>query len=270
MVTPEVSVILTYHNRPKMVQRAIKNIIHQSFQDFELILVDDFSSDPLPMDEIDFSELNVTFIRNSTNVGANQSRLNGLNISNGKYVCFHDDDDYWMNDKLEKQYEFLEKNPNFHIVTAFVQANNKIIKFPIRPSIFSLSIHNCVGSFSVPMIRKSQLLFDSLDNSLTNAQDWNVWRTIRKYHEVASLEDILVFFDDGTHERISSVKNVNQYYSSYLKVALVDSPNILVKSYHKSLASYHCSDKLINRLIWGFITLFLRRYVKFKIWVEDR
>ena len=270
MKLPKVSVILTFYNRSEMVRRAIKNIVNQSFQDFELILVDDFSYEPLTLDGTDFGGLSVKNIRNNANLGANQSRLNGLKISKGKYVCFHDDDDYWMLDKLEKQYNFLEQNTDYHIVTAYAQANKKVVKFPDNPSSFSLSIYNCVGSFSIPMIRNSDILYQSLDNDLTNAQDWNVWRNISKHHKIASLEHILVFFDDGIHDRISSVQNIKQYYSSYLKVALMDPPDFLIKYYHQSLANYHCSDIFIKTYVWGFLTMVLRGYINLRSWVEER
>jgi len=270
MNRPKVSVILTFHDRPDMVKRAIKHLILQSFQDFELILVDDCSEKPLALGDIEFGSLVVTHIRNETNLGANKSRLNGLKISKGDYICFHDDDDYWMVDKLKKQLDFLVKNPDYHLVTAYAQANKKVVKFPKRPSSFSLSIHNCVGSFSIPMIRNSDTLRHSLDNNLTNAQDWNVWRNISRHYKVGSLEEILVFFDDGAHDRISSVKNIEQYYSSYLKVALQDSPNALIKYYHQSLANYHCSDVLIKTYLWGFVTLFLRGYIKIALLVEEQ
>jgi glycosyltransferase involved in cell wall biosynthesis len=269
MGIPKVSVILTFYNRPDMVKRAINHIILQSFQDFELILVDDFSDKPLALDDIEFGDLVVTNIRNKANIGANQSRLNGLKIAKGEYVCFHDDDDYWMVDKLEKQFNFLEENSDYHLVTAYAKTNKKVVKFPKKPSSFSLSIHNCIGSFSIPMIRNSDVLYTSLDNNLSNAQDWNVWRGISKHHKVGSLEDILVFFDDGVHDRISSVKNIEQYYSSYLKVALRDSPNTLIKYYHQSLANYHCSDALIKTYMWGFSTMILRGYIKIRLWVEE-
>ena len=250
MKFPRVSVILTFHNRSKMVRRAINNIIGQSFQDFELILVDDFSYEPLILDDTDFGSLSVRNIRNKTNLGANQSRLNGLKISKGKYVCFHDDDDYWMVDKLEKQYNFLEQNPEYHVVTGYAEANRKIVKFPNRPSWFSLSIYN------------------SVDNNLTNAQDWNVWRNISRHYKIATVGQILVFFDDGIHDRISSVNNIEQYYSSYLKVALVDPPNVLIKYYHQSLASYHCREKGFRKILMGFIYFILHKYIKIRLKLE--
>lgn len=251
-----------------MVYRAISKILNQSIKDFELILVDDCSKKPVAIEEFDFGDIKHTYIRNDVNKGANQSRLKGLKMSKGEYVCFHDDDDYWMREKLEKQLKFLEENLDYFLVSCFAKTNNKVLEFPLRPTKTALSIHNCIGSFSIPMIRKNEILYKSLNNNLSNAQDWNVWRNIQRNYLVAALPETLVFFDDGMHERISSKKDNKEYYSAYLKVALADNPNILIRYYHKALSAYHCSEGNLKKYFYGFITLLLRCYVKTKLLFE--
>ncbi|MAS82684.1 MAG: hypothetical protein CMF45_08345 [Legionellales bacterium] len=265
---PEISVILTFHNRPDMVKRAIQHIINQSINCYELILVDDFSATAISLSDINFGDIALTHIRNEVNLGANQSRLIGLRLAKGKYICFHDDDDYWMEEKLEIQLNYLNKNPNVHVVSCYARTNSKILKFPSEPSSLALSIHNCVGSFSIPMIRNTNLLESFLNNDLTNAQDWHVWRSLKKHYLISTVPKVLVFFDDGQHDRISSAKNIDAYYSSYLRVALIDTVDILLRAYHYSLVKYHCSHTFFFRLCWGGSTFILRRYVKLRLWLE--
>jgi glycosyltransferase involved in cell wall biosynthesis len=265
---PKVSVILTFHNRPELVQRAIFHILCQTFQDFELILVDDCSDNVLDLECIDFKGILVKHLRNEKNLGANLSRLKGLGFASGDYICFHDDDDYWMEDKIEKQFNFLEKNQDFCLVTSYALTNHKTLKFPLKPSRISLSIYNCIGSFSIPMIRNSKELGKALDNQLSNAQDWHVWRCLEKCSPMATIPKVLVFFDDGPHDRISSVKNVDKYYSSYLCVALNDTPNDLIKYYHYILASYHCHKMGVVKILLGFVYFILRTYIKIKLRFE--
>jgi glycosyltransferase involved in cell wall biosynthesis len=260
-----VSVILTFHNRPELVKRAIRHILCQSFQGFELILVDDCSTDVLSLDDIDFKKIPVQHIRNGKNLGANQTRLRGLRCASGEYICFHDDDDYWMEDKLEKQFDFLEKNSDVCMVTSFALTNRKTLEFPLTPSRLSLSIYNCVGSFSIPMVRNSQMLENALNNNLSNAQDWHVWRCLEKGGAIATIPCVLVFFDDGLHDRISSAKNIDKYYSSYLRVALIDNPERLIKAYHQFLAWYHCSRTVLGKFLFGAVYGMLRGYIKVRL-----
>ena len=122
-----------------------------------------------------------------------------------------------MTDKLFKQVKFLDNNPEYYIVSAYAKTKAKVIKFPPNPSSFSLSIYNAVGSFSIPMIRTTNLLAKSLDNDLTNAQDWHVWRVFRRYYKIAVLNSFS-FLDDGTYDRISSAKmlsNIFYFKSSF-------------------------------------------------------
>ena len=251
-----------------MVQRAISKILAQSINNFELILVDDCSLKPISIEKFDFKDIQIRYLRNKENKGANKSRLRGLLAAQGRYICFHDDDDYWMKNKLEKQFNFLEDNPEYYLVTSFAKTNKKVLKFPLRPSHTALSIYNCIGSFSIPMIRNNKILHKSLDNNLSNAQDWNVWRNIQAAYPVATIPEILVFFDDGTHDRISSRKNNKKYYSSYLKVALDNNSNILIRYYHIFLSSYHCQEDYLIKYFYGFMTLLLRSYIKVKLFFE--
>ena len=265
MKSPRVSVILTFHNRPDMVKRAIRHILAQSFTDFELILVDDCSDAVLSLSDVDFNTIPIQHLRNNTNLGANQARSRGLSCANGEYICFHDDDDFWMENKLEKQVEFLDNNFDVCVVTSFAITNEKIIEFPISPSRLILSIYNCVGSFSIPMIRNSPELGNALNNDLSNAQDWHVWRSLEKTGTIATIPCVLVFFDDGGHDRISSVKNVERYYSSYLRVALLDNPEMLIRAFHQFLARYHCSQMVVSKVLFGVFYGILRGYMKARL-----
>ena len=267
---PEISIILTFHNRHKMVKRAISNIFTQSIKNFELILVDDFSDKPLLAKELETRDIKITYLRNSFNLGANRSRLRGLKVAKGDYICFHDDDDYWMNKKLEKQFNFLKNNSEYYLVSSYAKTNNKILKFPKRPTEISLSIYNCIGSFSIPMIRRCEILFSSLENDLSNAQDWHVWRNIQRLYPTAIIPEVLVFFDDGGHTRISSKKNKKKYYESYLRVALANNNSRLIRYYHQTLSAYHCSENYLMRSMLGFLTLSLRLHVKILLYFEER
>jgi glycosyltransferase involved in cell wall biosynthesis len=140
MTKPSISVILTFYNRPKMVKRAISKILNQTISDFELIIIDDCSKKPLILNKLFLKKKKITYLRNRKNIGANRSRLRGLKLAKGKYICFHDDDDYWLKNKLKKQFNFLEKNPNYYLVSCFAKNKSKIIKFPINFSYISLSI----------------------------------------------------------------------------------------------------------------------------------
>lgn len=101
--TPLLSVIVPTYNRKEMLSDALKGILSQSLRDIEVIVVDDCSSDGTQDFMNSISDERVRYFRNENNAGPEINRIFGLNQARGKYVVFHDDDDYYTD------YEFFEK-----------------------------------------------------------------------------------------------------------------------------------------------------------------
>ena len=108
------------YNRASLVTRAIKSVIDQSFNDWEFIIVDDASNDETSriLSEWQKKEKRIKIIRNEINLWRDKGLAGNLNKAikeaRGKYIARIDDDDHWINsDKLKKQVEFLEQNPDY-------------------------------------------------------------------------------------------------------------------------------------------------------------
>ncbi len=115
---PLVSVIIPTYNRSQSLKRAIKSVLAQTFQDYELIIVDDYSSDDTKIIVDDFKDKRIKYIQLSKNTGgALIPRIKGFIASSGKYIAPLDDDDYWYDvSKLELQVRYLEKYPKCVLV----------------------------------------------------------------------------------------------------------------------------------------------------------
>ena len=109
---PFVSIILPYYRKINYVKRTINSILSQSFKDFEIILVyDDEDLQDLYIIESDFkNHSKIKIIKNSKNLGAGLSRNNGIKHATGEIIAFIDSDDFWQQDKLEKQTKFMQEN----------------------------------------------------------------------------------------------------------------------------------------------------------------
>jgi len=105
--TPMVSVIIPTYNRAHFVGRAIRSVLNQTYQDFELIVVDDACSDNTEEIVRGFNDDRIRYIRHDENKGGAAARNTGIKAARGEYVAFQDDDDEWMPVKLEKQLEVL-------------------------------------------------------------------------------------------------------------------------------------------------------------------
>lgn len=102
---PIVSVILPTYNRAHLVGRAINSVLNQTYQDFEIIVVDDGSTDDTKEVINSFTDTRIRYIKHQQNKGGSAARNTGIKLANGKYIAFQDSDDEWLPQKLEIQVE---------------------------------------------------------------------------------------------------------------------------------------------------------------------
>jgi glycosyltransferase involved in cell wall biosynthesis len=101
----DVSVIIPTHNRPLLARRAVASVLAQTISNIEIIVIDDCSDESFNV-QATINTLNdnrVIYKRHSISKGPSASRNTGINASSGNYIAFLDDDDLWLENKLEKQ-----------------------------------------------------------------------------------------------------------------------------------------------------------------------
>jgi len=108
MMMPAVTAIITTFNRSSFVKEAIGSVLSQSFRDFELLVLDNSSTDDTRSVVESFKDKRLNYIRHEP-LNISQARNLGVRQAKGKYIAFLDDDDLWLPDKLEKQLEVFEE-----------------------------------------------------------------------------------------------------------------------------------------------------------------
>ena len=106
-----VSVIMPSYNTGRFIEESVRSVIAQTYENWELIIVDDCSNDNT--DEVVktfFNDARIRYLKNEKNSGAAISRNKALREAQGKWIAFLDSDDIWENNKLEKQIKFMKKN----------------------------------------------------------------------------------------------------------------------------------------------------------------
>ncbi len=111
MNEPLVSVSLPVYNRAEIVRKSIDSILAQTFRDFELIIVDDGSTDDLAGTVAFYNDDRMRIVRHEKNHGLYAARNTGIKASRGKYIAFHDSDDVWHSKKLEEEIALLKDTP---------------------------------------------------------------------------------------------------------------------------------------------------------------
>lgn len=113
---PKVSILMTSYNHEKFIKESIESVLNQTFKDFELIIVDDCSTDA-SFDIIkSFSDGRLTVIRNDQNKGPEYAFEILHKTAKGQFIAIADSDNVWEKDKLQKQVDFLKNNHNYAAV----------------------------------------------------------------------------------------------------------------------------------------------------------
>lgn len=145
---PLVSIIITVFNKEKYVYNSILSIVNQSWQNKEIIIVDDFSTDGSRDIIKNFeNQKNIKIIYNKENMGCYISRNIGIENAIGKYLCFHDSDDYCMTTKIEKQVICMEMNNLIMCGTNIVRSHLTCIDYESEEQLLeNLNDSMCIGN----------------------------------------------------------------------------------------------------------------------------
>ena len=113
---PDISVLMPVFNSERYLKTAIESILNQTFQDFELIIVDDGSTDASENIIRSFESEKIFSYKNAGNIGLIATLNRGIDLCRGKYIARMDADDVSLPTRLEKQFNFLKKNPEYALV----------------------------------------------------------------------------------------------------------------------------------------------------------
>jgi glycosyltransferase involved in cell wall biosynthesis len=118
---PLVSIIIASYNHQEYITEAIQSVLDQTFQDFEIVIVDDASTDGTVKEIRKFNDSRIKLFCSEKNEGQFATVRKGIEISSGKYIAILNSDDAFFPEKLEKQVHFLDENPSFGAVFSYAQ-----------------------------------------------------------------------------------------------------------------------------------------------------
>lgn len=121
---PDVSVIMPVYNAAKYLQKAIDSILHQTLSDFELIIVNDCSTDESEFIIKLYTDNRIKFIQQPQNMGVVAAMNKGLALAKSLYVAVMHADDISISDRLEKEFTYLENHPETAVVAGFIENIN--------------------------------------------------------------------------------------------------------------------------------------------------
>ncbi len=180
---PKVTVVVPVFNREAAVRRAIASVLAQTCQDFELIVVDDGSTDGTGEAVAALTDPRIRLIRHDKNRGGSAARNTGIRAGSAPYVAFLDSDDEWLPTKLERQLAVFESSSGqvalVYTGSERVYSDGTVERYiPRRRSDLSRALltDNVVGETTVGMVRRSAVLeTGGFDETLPAAQEMDLW-----------------------------------------------------------------------------------------------
>ncbi len=247
MSLPLVSVIVPTYNRSSLVLEAVDSVLKQTFRGFELIVVDDGSSDGTAEALNPYKDRFVYCLQDNRGVSA--ARNQGIRMARGQWIAFLDSDDLWLPEKLETQIHFFSQNPEALICqTQEIWIRNGRRLIPLKKhqkfsgDIFAPSLRLCLVSPSAVMIKKDLLeRVGCFDEALTACEDYDLWLRISAQFPVFLIDQPLVVKRGGHPDQLSRTTPALDRFRIQTLIKILNSRELTVPQYN--LASKELETK---------------------------
>jgi glycosyltransferase involved in cell wall biosynthesis len=196
----KVTVVIPVYNRERYVRDAIDSILAQTFTDFELVVIDDGSTDRSREAVQSYHDPRIRLVCNGTNEGIPKTRNRGIQLARGAYLAFLDSDDWAYPERLAKQVAFLDSHPEYAAVGAWVdwmdeegrplgRIKRKAVSADeiAAQRLFRTGLEN-----SASMARTAILRTYSHQEQYDFSSDFDLWARVAAQHKLATLPEVLV------------------------------------------------------------------------------
>ena len=281
-------IITTCKRKPQMLKRAIESVFAQTFSDWELIIVDDSPEDYEFRDDVrdmikNFSS-SIKYIRHEKNSGVSIARNTGINLAQGEFIAFLDDDDEWLPEKLSRQ---LEKFGNYKIGLVYCRNYyvddvsgeiHEVKKVCHEGKVFyALLRENFIGSPSFVIFRTEYLRevggFAVETPPIEACEDWELFIRIAEKYEVACVDSPLVKYHDNHGEHGDTIlrrirgqeyiyNKYSQHFDFYVKCKRLSALSVLNRkagNYRKALIYWLKALPLQPFRFWTHIKEFMSK-----------
>ncbi len=215
---PLFSVVIPSYNRKNFLKKSIDSVLNQNIRDYELVVVDDGSTDSSILLGADYTGKGLTYIRTS-NLGVSHARNTGIQNSRGSYIAFLDSDDWWESSKLEHVLESINNFPEiniFHTEETWFK-NEKLLnqkKKHRKPDghVYKKCLPLCCIGMSTSVIKRT--LLDEIgmfDEKMPACEDYDLWLRACLRSKVKLIKEPLTIKKGGRDDQLSNQPGLDKY-----------------------------------------------------------
>lgn len=194
---PKITVLMPVFNCEGYIQQAIDSILQQSYSDFELLIIDDASTDQTVSFINKYADTRIRLIAKPLNTGYTNSLNYGLTVAKGKYIARMDGDDISLPQRFAQQVAYLESHPDVVLCgTAYkILGNDKKISIPEDHENIKLTLlkGNCIAHPTVMMRKKTLDEFSiTYDTTKEPSEDYDLWVRLLSIGKLHNIQDVLL------------------------------------------------------------------------------
>ena len=232
-----ISIITPVYNAANFIEQTLLMVEQQTYENWELILVDDASTDQ-SMDIIhrflaEQYDERIRLICKTVNKGAAEARNTGIDESRGRYIAFLDADDVWKPEKLERELDFMKKNSFYFVFTAYefgnsmAEGNGRIVHVPPKLT-YEEALSRTIIFTSTVMIDTRKVPLSLLHMPRIPSEDTATWwQLMRAGYESHGLDEVLAIYRRPTESlssnKISAIKRIWNLYRNAEKLSVARS-----------------------------------------------
>lgn len=248
--TPKITVLMPVFNCELYIREAIDSVLIQSYSDFELLIIDDASTDQTVSIIKKYDDSRIQLIEKPLNTGYTNSLNYGLTIAKGKYIARMDGDDISLPERFAKQVAFLDANPEVVLCgTSYkILGNDKHISMPESHEAIKLNLlkGNCIAHPSV-MLRKKVLNEFSIvyDTTKEPSEDYDLWVRMLSIGKLHNLQDILLEYRIY-NTQVSRKRDVEQKKNDVIiKFNLFNNLDIIITPNERKFLEKYFNERVI-------------------------
>jgi glycosyltransferase involved in cell wall biosynthesis len=227
---PQISVLLPVYNCENYIKDCIDSVLNQTFSDFELLIIDDKSTDNTVKIIQQFNDDRIKLTIKEKNSGYTNSLNWGIDQAKGKYIARMDGDDICMPNRFERQFYFLESNPDVLLCGTSIQLIGSIIEHRQPPTHEDILIKLCFETcFFHPTImgRKQVFIENKYNSSFEPAEDYELWTRLAFKGKLANISEILLEYRVHSHQVSKTKSNIQSDNAFQCKLRMLSSLNVL-------------------------------------------
>ena len=236
-----ISIIIPVYNGAAFLEQTIQSVINQTYQDWELLLVDDCSKDQSLEIIRRFQEKDkrIRLLLQNKNQGAAEARNRGVNEAKGRYIAYLDADDIWKEDKLQQEVEFMQQKNASFVFTGYEFADEygvgkgKIVRVPetisYEQALVNTTIFTSTVMFDTTGIPKELIKMPTIKSEDTAC--W--WRILRTGMKAYGLNENLVLYrrpkKSLSSNKVEAVRRIWNLYRKFEKLSIPKSCFLLIQ-----------------------------------------